>query len=258
MLLQNFTNLLNNYLISLHIKPMGMTELPAAKPQVIDGEFRPIADAPPPEKQDALHLLTCLLVGGGLEVADLLLDHARAWQARYAASPRLLPLADEPTAADLVRYALIGLIFDSEQRVRDNMAWWGNQVLRSVGMATTMTRPLTDHWLMAPLQRPLRSLSRQMHSDLAQLIGRGRVEEGMSRVMASELGDELVTVILNYLSDKPEVRRLIQEQGVSLVGEVVDEMRDQSAAVDDYVESFVRRLFNQAPRQSSPPPDSNS
>ena len=93
-----------------------------------------------------------------------------------------------------------------------------------------------------------------MQSDLARLIGRGRVEEAMSRLMASELGDEMVKVILDYLSDKPELRDLIQTQSIGMASEVMDGMRNQSMAADAVVETFVRRLFNQAPRQPTAPP----
>ena len=58
----------------------------------IEGEARPIADTSQP---DALHLFTCLIVGGGIEVTELLLAHARTWQARFDATPKLLPWPEE-------------------------------------------------------------------------------------------------------------------------------------------------------------------
>src|SRR4051812_47889641 len=100
---------------------MQSSTLPATTPRVIEGEARPIIDSPP----DALHLFTCLLVGGGVEATELLLEHARAWQARFAATPRLLPPPGEQSSADLVRYALVGLIFEGEEQIRDYTAWWG-------------------------------------------------------------------------------------------------------------------------------------
>jgi hypothetical protein len=206
-------------------------------------------DTPP----DALHLLTCLLVGGGIEATELLLNHARTWQERFAATPRLLPISGEQSSTDLLRYALIGLIFDGEERLRDYTAQWGEQILSALDTATQTARPVTDSWLMGPLRGPFRSLSRQMQSELTRLIRRGRVEEAVSRMMATEVGDELVSVILGYLSSKPEVRRLIEEQGTSLAGEMLDEVRNQSSAADSTLEAYVRRLFNQAPRQPSPP-----
>jgi hypothetical protein len=229
---------------------MKSKDLPTTTPRVIEGEARPIVDT----TADALHLFTCLAVGGGIEATELLLAHTRAWQERFAATPRLLPPPGEQSATDLVRYALIGLIFDGEERLRDYTAWWAEQVLRSAETATTVTRPLTDSWLFAPLQGPMRSLSMRMQSDLARLIRRGRMEEAISRVMATEVTDEMITVVIDYLSAKPEVRQLIREQGTSFAGEVVDEVRNQSAAVDNSLESIVRRLLNRPQRQPSPPP----
>ena len=109
-------------------------------------------------------------------------------------------------------------------------------------------------WLMAPFRQPLRSLSRQTQAEMTRLIHRGRIEEAISRVMTTELTDEMVSVLLAYLGDKPEVRRLIREQGMSMGEEIVDEVRNQSASVDARVESIVRRLLNRTPRPPSPPP----
>lgn len=233
---------------------MSSADLPTTTPHIIEGEARPVVDTPP----DALHLITCLLVGGGIEATELLINHARAWQERFAATPRLLPIPGEQSAADLLRYALIGLVFDGEERLRGYTAQWGEQLVGALGVAAQTARPVTDSRLMAPLQRPLRSLSRQMQSELTRLIRRGRVEEAVSRMMATEVSDELISVILGYLSSKPEVRRLIEEQGTSLVGEMLDEARNQSAAADGMLEAYIRRLFNQAPSQSVPPPGSST
>src|SRR4051794_31310351 len=175
---------------------MSSADLPTTTPRIIEGEARPAVDTPP----DALHLLTCLVVGGGIEATELLLNHARAWQERFAATPKLLPVPSEQSATDLLRYAIIGLIFDGEERLRDYTAQWGEQLLKGVNMATQTARPVTDSWLMTPVRQPLRSLSRYMQSELARLIRRGRVEEAVSRMMATETGDELVSFILGYLS----------------------------------------------------------
>jgi len=233
---------------------MSDPELPATTPRIIEGEARPVVDTPP----DALHLLTCFLVGGGIEGTELLINHARRWQERFAATPRLLPVPSEQSATDLLRYALIGLIFDSEERLRDYSVKWSAQFLGTLSLATQTARPVTDSWLMAPLQRPMRSLSRYMQAELTRLIRRGRVEEAVSRMMATEVSDELVSFILAYLSDKPEVRRLIEEQGVSLAGEVLGEVQNQSSSADNMLETYIRRIFSPASRPPSPPPASST
>lgn len=237
---------------------MNTTGQPVTPPQVIEGEALPVVSAQQVDTTDVLHVLTCLLVGGGLEAADLLLAHARSWQARFTTTPRLLPVAGEQNSTDVLRHALIGLIFDGEERLRQNLSWWGDQVMHTAGMAAAVTRPVTESWLMAPLRQPLRSLTRQTQAEMARLIHRGRIEEAISRVMTTELTDEMVSVVLAYLADKPEVRRLIQEQGMSMAEEVVDEVRNQSVAADNLLDSFVNRLFNRAPRPPSPPPVSTT
>jgi hypothetical protein len=234
--------------------PMNSTGQPATTPQVIEGEALPTVSAQQVDTGDALHVLTCLLVGGGLEATDILMEHARVWQASFATTPRLLPVAGEENSTDVLRHALIGFLFDGEERLRQNLSWWGEQLMNTAGMAAAVTRPVTESWLMAPFRQPLRSLSRQTQAEMTRLIHRGRIEEAISRVMTTELTDEMVSVLLAYLGDKPEVRRLIREQGMSMGEEIVDEVRNQSASVDARVESIVRRLLNRTPRPPSPPP----
>jgi hypothetical protein len=238
--------------------PMDNTKVPTTAPMVIEGEARTITEPRKADAPDALHLLTLLAVGGGVEAADLILTHTRAWHARFTAEPRLLPMPKDESATDLLRYALIGLIFDTEEKLRDNTAQWGNQLLLTIGQASEKARPITDSWLMGPLRRPLQSLQRQMEGDLARLIRRGRMEEAVSRLMATDVTDEMVTVVLEYLGTKPEVRTLTNEQGVTMAGEVIDQVRDQSMAADSYVESIVRRILRRGPRQPSPPSSSGA
>jgi hypothetical protein len=232
----------------------GATELPAAAPHVIEDEAYPIVET---SRLDALYVVTSLLVGGSIELTELLLTRARAWQSDFAASPRLLPMPGDKKA-DLLRYALIGLIYDGEEYLRQSTDGWTNQLLRTVWKASTLSQPVIDSWLLAPVRQPLKSLSAQMQSDINRWIQRGRVEEGISRAMATEVGDELISFLLDYLSRKPEVRQLIQQQGTTLAEEVVDEVRNQAEAADASVETILRRLFRQAERTPSPPESSTS
>ena len=169
------------------IDSTGSAELPATAPLVVEPEAYPVVETP---QLDSLHLITCLLVGGGIEVTELLLARARAWQSRYATSPRLLPMPGDKKA-DLTRYALIGMIFDGEEYLRHNADRWASQLLQKVWKATELTHPLVNSWLVAPVRQPVKSLSRQMQSEVERWVQRGRVEEGISRAMATEVGDEL-------------------------------------------------------------------
>lgn len=224
-------------------------------PVTIEGEARPMDEPTPPDDPAALYVLTCLLVGGAVEISDAVLAQARRWRAELEAEPKLLPAPGSETGADLLRYALIGLIFAGERTARSQTRRLGRLVLGSVDVATAVARPLTRSWLTAPLRRPLTALAQRGQLEAARLVQQGRLEEAVSRLLARKITNETVELVLDYLSDKPEVRRLLQQQSVGLADEVVSEVRGRSIAADAFLETLVRRLLNRAPRASEPAPE---
>jgi hypothetical protein len=234
--------------------PMNSQGQTTAPPVVLGNEAVPRVEPPPASEPDAFYLLSTLLVGGTLEVTNLLLTRARLWRTSRTAEPKLLPAPEDETTVDLLRYALIGLLIESTHHLHDQTLWWGDLLLRSAGKAATVTRPVTRSWLLAPVRPFLVALAQRGESELARLIHQGRLEETASRLLTRELTDDMVTLVIAYLSDKPEVRRLIQEQGFSLAGEVVDEVRDRSKTADAQIETLVHRLFRRAPRTPAAPP----
>ena len=65
------------------------------------------------------------------------------------------------------------------------------------------------------------------------------------------------TKLLEYVIVKTELMQVIQETGIGVAGGVVDEFREQSASVDNLLESRLKSLFKKrtpstadsAPRQ---------
>lgn len=232
---------------------MNNSQKPAATPITIDAEAYEIKPTPAQALPEGIYALTSLLVGGAVEAADIAIARVQKWQAEYHAQPALLSPPYNETRADRLRYILIGLIFESEEFIRSRTGWLGNLALNAASKADQLARPVTGSWLMAPFVRPLRSLSRQAQTDLERLLHRGRMEETVSRIMTKELADEAVERVLEYLSDKPELRQLIQEQGTSLAGEIVDTARGRAVNADAKVERVMRSLLDRGPRQPSSP-----
>jgi hypothetical protein len=213
-----------------------------------------MVETSPTSEPDALYVLTCLLVGGTVEVMDVLLARARLWRANVAAEPKLLPAPSNETDSDRLRYLLIGLLIESERHLRDQTFRLGNLLLYSADLATSMARPALRSWLLAPVRPWILSLVRRGETERERLIHQGRLEEAVSRLLTREITDEVMELVLAYLGNKPEVRRLIQDQGTSLAGEVVDEVRDRSKAADTRIETLIHGLFNRVPRTPSSPP----
>lgn len=220
-------------------------------PAVITDKAGPMVETPPKSEPDALYVLTCLLVGGTVEVMDVLLARARLWRATVAAEPKLLPAPSNETQSDLLRYLLIGLLLESERYLRDQTLQLGNLLLHSADLAAGIARPALRSWLLAPVRPWLLSLAHLGETERARLIHQGRLEEAVSRLLTREITDEVVDLVLAYLGNKPEVRRLIQDQGTSLAGAVVDEVRDRSKTADTRIETLIHSLFNRVPRNSN-------
>ena len=77
-----------------------------------------------------------------------------------------------------------------------------------------------------------------------RLIMKGRREEQNSRLMLQQKNvDELVNEVLEYVILKTEVKGMIEEAGTSVAGDVIDEFREQSAAVDTNLELRLKSIF---------------
>ncbi|HMN26804.1 MAG TPA: hypothetical protein PKE45_01525 [Caldilineaceae bacterium] len=223
-------------------------------PLVVGGGESPRIETASTGEPDGLHLLTYLLVGGAIEVTDLLLARARQKRATFTAEPTLLPAPSNESNVDLLRYALIGLLIEGERRVREQTLRLSDLVVRSASTATTIASPLTRSWLLAPVRPLFTALTSRGETELARLIHQGRLEEAVSRLLTKEIADDIVSLVLDYMGDKPEIRDLIQSQGTTLAGEVVDEVRGRSQQADTLLETMVHRLFGMAARPPSSPP----
>jgi len=102
------------------------------------------------------------------------------------------------------------------------------------------------------------------HVDGVQELVRDQVSKYLAYVMEHpEELEALVQVIgdryLEYLKEEnPEaLQALVQGQGMSLAGEITDELRSRAVTADSVVEMFVRTLLRRPARQelSLPPPE---
>jgi hypothetical protein len=78
---------------------------------------------------------------------------------------------------------------------------------------------------------------------------RGWLEEQQSRGMARQATVSVVDELFDYMARNPEVRELIEQQGTSLAGEAVDEVRERTASADMWIERFTHNLLH---RSTSP------
>lgn len=86
---------------------------------------------------------------------------------------------------------------------------------------------------------------------LESWIETGRREEQLSRSLVREQAfDDLVNEVLDYLAAKPEIRDLVQDQGVGMAEEVVGEFRSRSSDIDSLLARVADAILRREPKQN--------
>jgi hypothetical protein len=210
---------------------------------------------------DAWRALTRLVVGGALEGSSELTRRLAVWEAflrEEASGEEASASSDIPASEDnqaLLRHALIGLVFESGDQARRglSLAWRFQKTVAKT--AVRSTHPLTQSRLMRPLQQRLDRAAQRGQDELVRWIQRGQAEEPVSRQLADLAYAEIVAEFIGQLAGNQEVQELVQQQGVSLAGEVVDQVRERTFTADTVVERLARALTRRPTRLTPPPAD---
>jgi hypothetical protein len=205
---------------------------------------------------DSLHAVTRFLVGGALEGAAEFTQRLQLWEA-YLREELPEESADLSAASerDLMRYALIGFIFESEDT--------GRVVLRKLlkvpgAVARTAVRPtksVANSRLTGPIRRRIERMADRGEEQLIRWIERGRDEEPLSRNLARLGVQEITDEFINQLAENEELKGLVQEQSVGLAGEAVEQVRERTFSADTLVERIARAVTRRSPRLAPPMAD---
>lgn len=98
------------------------------------------------------------------------------------------------------------------------------------------------------LNEPLDQARERVRLRLKRLGTVGRDEITRSRELAQEALDEGLDRLVGRLADSRELQLVIRTQSVTAGEEAVDSIRDQTARIDDRLESKARRLLRRRPR----------
>ena len=216
----------------------------------------------PPAKStddfDPAKAILRLLIGGLIEGSEELTRRLHAWenaiQAELHHQAELDHLDMSVTNADLVRYALVGLAFEAQERLREETIAAMHRTGDAIQGMVSALRPFTDNFLLRPLQTRIDNTLLKAESDIMRWIQTGYAEELRARLLAREATLSTIDDFINYLSANPELERLVQQQSIGLADEVVDGVRQVSATADDTLEGIVRRLLKLKPRSELPLP----
>jgi hypothetical protein len=179
------------------------------------------------------------------------------------------PALPGPTGslANMARYAMIGLLFDVQERVAANTRSLNfEQVDRTLGkVAAPVVKTLNQSPLLGPLRQQFDTLVARGETELAAaalrvqldidtLVARGQSEEHYSRELAKNALQYSAQSTIHQVVENPEVRELVQQQGSGLANEVIEEVRERAISVDTLLERFIRLKLGRTPREELPEP----
>jgi hypothetical protein len=205
---------------------------------------------------DKLQAITRFVVGGALEGIDEFTQRLELWEAYIRNEmPEITSDLSEASERDLIRYGLIGFIFESEDT--------GRKILKSLlkvpgGVARTAVRPtksVANSRFTGPLRRRLDRMADRGEGQLMRWIERGYAEEPLSRNIARLGVQEITDEFINQLAENEEVKTLVQDQSMGLATEAVDQVRERTFSADTLVERIARAVTRRNPRLEPPKAD---
>lgn len=205
---------------------------------------------------DRLQAITRFVVGGALEGMDEFSQRLELWEAYIRDEmPKTTADLSEASERDLMRYGLIGFIFESEDT--------GRKILKRLlkvpgGVARTAVRPtksVANSRFTGPLRRRLDRMADRGEEQLMRWIERGHAEEPISRNIARLGVQEITDEFINQLAQNDEVKTLVQDQSMGLATEAVDQVRERTFSADTLVERIARAVTRRSPRLEPPKAD---
>jgi hypothetical protein len=224
-----------------------------------------------PAGRSNLRLLTRLVVGGALSGYDGLinrlarieadLDNTKHYDNEQTIAPEDQPpnspavsQTDELSRSDRFRYAMVGLIFDTNDSISRGLGKADRLSLRVGGWLDRLTSPVYSSRLLSPIRNRMDNLAQRGQNEVDRWIEIGRKEEKLSRELTNRAFTEQVDRSIDYLTSNPEVQELVQSQSVGLIGEIVEETRERTVSADYFIEAWARTILRRPMRSNLPEP----
>ena len=200
------------------------------------------------ERFDTAEALLRLLVGGALVGARELRLRLEQWQQAIPDAASIQAVAPRTASpSDALRYTFVGMMFETESRVRRRFSIMRRRLARASHEANRFYATVMSDMRYTPLD-PLRVRFEEMvyraTMTLDRWADRGWMEEQQSRDMTQEAVVSVIDELLDYMARNPEVRELIEQQGLSMAETAVDEVRERTATADMWIERVARGLLH--------------
>jgi hypothetical protein len=211
-----------------------------------------------------IRLLTAVSVGAVVEGGDQLVSRLKryemALQESQVGDGENGPAAIDEDEFDRLRYAVIGLIFDTQNMIGRSIALSAQATELALDVTNELTKPMRNFFLFRPVTKRVEKRFDQMaqrgRGNLARWTEIGRQVEPEGRRLAEMTYRELVDEFISKLADNPELQQLVAQQSISLAAGVRDEVRERTVTSDNVLEGIARRILRRTPRPelAEPPP----
>ena len=203
--------------------------------------------------KDQLDILVRLVIGAGLIGAEELGQYLQQWEenARHQVETMAAP---EETKATIVRYAVLGALFELKDKLELGLENLGKTAVTVSQTVSQKSQPVTKSRFYQPIQRKYDDLVAYGEAKLNPLIERGRREDPVARALAREALGESIDEVIEFLAENEEITELIQQQSLGMANEVVEDVRTRTVTADNVMERITRNLLRKAHREELPPP----
>jgi len=213
---------------------------------------------PDGERFDTVAALLRLLVGGALLGARELRLRLERWQESIPDPASAQAVASRTASpSDALRYTFMGMMFETESRMRRRFSIMRGRLARASHEANRFyANAMSDmrYTPLDPLRARIEEIAYRATMTLDRWADRGRVEEQQSRDMTQEAVVSVIDELLDYMARNPEVRELIEQQGMSMAETAVDEVRERTATADMWIERIARGLLHRPASENAAQP----
>jgi len=227
---------------------------------VVDAVADAVADAGAPnDRFDTNRALMRLLLGGMLVGADEL--RARLWRWELASRSAAYQATAPQGSSTWLRYALVGMAFETESRMRRGFS----RMLARFERLADETNGAYTRFAYAVRGTPLDDAVRYLDDvfyrasrTVDEWVAHGWIEEQQGRRMAEQATVSVMDELLDYMAHNPEVRRLIEEQGMSMAEATADDVHERMASADQWIERLAHNLLRRPAGEKPEAPTSSA
>lgn len=231
---------------------MSGSTLPALTGSATDGA------AAPNDRLDMTLALMRLLLGGMLVGTDELRERLRRWElTSRSGAYQAAPPQGSPTR---LRFALVGMAFEAESRMRWRLSRLRarfEQVVDETNGAYTRFAYAVRGTPLDDAVRYLDDLVSRASRTVDEWVAHGWIEEQQGRRMAEQATVSVLDELLDYMAHNPEVRRLIEQQGMSMAEATADDVHERMASADQWMERLAHSLLRRPTGEKPAAPTSS-